>query len=132
MSDAQLPVQAGIYTTLTNDVPLMALITGVYDIVPKEQLFPFITIGDVTQTDDSTKGVAGMDLTVTIHTWDQSDSRYRLKQIMGEVYRILHDTSYVVAGMNLINSRFEFSDVFKDPDGITTHGVQRFKIIVDA
>ena len=35
-----------------------------------------------------------------------------------------------VSGFNLINLRFEFSDVLRDPDGVTRHGVMRFRAII--
>jgi len=129
--DAQLAVQTGIYSALTGDAPLMALVTGIYDIVPEKQVFPFITIGEMTQVDDSTASVSGMDLTLMIHIWDQDLSRYKLKEIAGEIYRVLHNQNWAIAGMNLVNCRFEFSDVLGDPDGRTQHCLQRFRIITD-
>jgi hypothetical protein len=49
---------------------------------------------------------------------------------MSVVYDILHESSLSVSGADLINMRFEFSDIIKENDGITTHGVQRFRVFV--
>ena len=60
--------------------------------------------------------------------------RYRgsveIKNIMSVVYDILHESSLSVSGADLINMRFEFSDIIKENDGLTTHGVQRFRVFV--
>ena len=48
---------------------------------------------------------------------------------MDRIHDLLHDSSLSVSGFNLINSRFEFSDILRDPDGVTRHGVMRFRVI---
>ena len=35
-----------------------------------------------------------------------------------------------VSGASLVNARFETSDILNDPDGITKHGVQRFRFVI--
>ena len=61
-------------------------------------------------------------------------SRYRgskeAKEIMDRIHTLLHDSSLTVSGTNLINLRFEFSDLVRDPDGITRHGIMRFRAIL--
>ena len=135
MIDSQVAVQQAIFSELKADTQLMAVIKGVFDVVPDNQQFPYITIGDMTAIDGSTQGVDGMEITLTIHSWDQSESRLRLKQIMGDVVEILHCAELVPSGSpqihNIINVRFEYSDLFKDPDNRTWHGVQRFRIVTD-
>ena len=49
---------------------------------------------------------------------------------MDRVHTLLHDSSLSVTGSNFINMRFEFSDIIRDPDGITRHGVMRFRAIM--
>jgi hypothetical protein len=48
---------------------------------------------------------------------------------MDKIHDLLHDVSLAVSGVNLINLRFEYSDIMRDPDGITRHGVMRFRAI---
>ena len=57
-------------------------------------------------------------------------SSVEIKNIMSVVYDILHESSLSVSGASLINMRFEFSDIIKENDGLTTHGVQRFRVFV--
>jgi len=42
----------------------------------------------------------------------------------------LHKASLTVTGANHINTRFEYSDVVREQDGLTYHGVQRFRTIL--
>ena len=52
------------------------------------------------------------------------------KNIMDRIHDLLHDSSLSVTGFNLVNLRFEFSDILRDPDGVTRHGVMRFRAII--
>lgn len=132
MNDSLLTVQTAIYDALKNDAELSNVITGVFDHVPKDQPYPFVTLGEATTVDASTKGIPGMEHTLTLHTWDQGESSLRLKEIMGVLLNLLHDTELVLTSPhNLVNIRFEFAETFKDPDGFTLHGVQRFRIVTD-
>lgn len=135
MIDATVPLQTLLYDTLTNDSSLSAVVTGVFDTVPDEQPTPFITIGDISSLDYSTHGIPGQEHTVTIHVWDEGESRLVSKQIAGIVIGALHDKDLTFTGSpvhhRLLNIRWEFTDVFKDPDGRTWHGVVRFRVVTD-
>ena len=65
-----------------------------------------------------------------IHTIKNFYTPKECKQIMDKVHDLLHDNSLNVSGFNLINLRFEFSDVIKENDGRTTHGLQRFRAVI--
>ena len=101
----------------------------VVDEVVGSTTYPFINIGDDTITDYSTKDLDGGEITMTLHIWSQYKGAKETKQIMDRLHEILHDSSLSVSGFNLINSRFEFSDILRDPDGVTRHGVMRFRVI---
>ena len=49
---------------------------------------------------------------------------------MARIYALLHESNLSVTGASLVNLRFEFSDVIKENDGLTMHGLQRFRAIV--
>ena len=49
---------------------------------------------------------------------------------MDRIHTLLHDSSLSVSGFNLVNTRFEFMDILRDPDGITMHGVMRFRAVM--
>ena len=49
---------------------------------------------------------------------------------MQSVYEKLHNTAISVIGASLINIRQEFSTTLTETDGITRHGVMRFRVII--
>ena len=77
-----------------------------------------------------TKDLDGGEFTVTFDIWSEYKGAKECKQIMDRVHTLLHNHSLSVSGFNLINLRFEFSDILIDPDGVTRHGVMRFRAII--
>lgn len=128
-SDPSLPLQAAIYEALTADVSLMEKITGVFDSVPESTGFPYITIGEGTMSDLGAHTFDGAETNITIHTWARGRGRKQTKEIMADVYRILHDSTLDISGHILVLARFDFAETMLDPDGVTYHGVQRFRFI---
>jgi hypothetical protein len=125
-----LPIQAAIFDALSGDAQLTSMATGVFDQVPEKTAFPYVTIGENTLSDWGSHTFDGANAIVTIHTWARGGGRKKCKEIMGEIYRILHNGSIAIDGFSLVVLRFEFGETIKDPDGQTYHGVQRFKLLV--
>jgi hypothetical protein len=49
---------------------------------------------------------------------------------MQEVYSKLHDAAITVTDASLVLIRHEFSTTLEEADGITRHGVMRFRALV--
>jgi hypothetical protein len=124
---SEIAIQQALFTKLS------ALTTPVYDYVKQDKntAFPYITIGEATHSDWSTDSESGFECTVTIHVWSRKEGRKEVKTIQGEVYAALHRQALTVTGYALVDCNFENSDTFLDPDGITHHGTQTFRIIID-
>ena len=131
MSIGQFALQTTIYSTLNGDNTLTnTLGAGVFDEVVENASYPFVSLGEETAVDYSTKDLDGGEFTINIHVWSQYKGSKQTKEIMDRVHDLLHDSSLSVSGFNLANLRFEFSDILRDPDGITRHGVMRFRAII--
>jgi hypothetical protein len=132
MSDARLLLQKAIYSRLTGNAALMAKLTGVFDFIPDNQTYPFIQIGEVDYSPFDTQTFDGFQGTITINLWHRSSSRGRstLHDIQNDVYNLLHNWIPSVSGYTVVSMRFDFSNIIVDPDAVTYHGVQRFKIIM--
>ena len=131
MTDFAVTLQTTVYNALLASNPLTTKLGGnnIYDFVPENTAFPYVKIGDQTMVDDGTKTKNGTDFTIMIHTFSRYRGSKEIKEIMSLVYDVLHESSLSVSGaMN--NMRFEFSDIIKENDGLTTHGVQRFRVFV--
>ena len=123
-------LQEAIYTALDDDASLGALITGIYDFVPQDEVaFPYITIGNDTAIDWSAKNFDGMEHTVVVDVWDQNTNRIPLKKIGEAVYNVLHNQTIAISGQNMVNIRCEFEQTLRDPDGFTFHLIQRYRVI---
>ena len=133
MADASWELQQALFSKLDGDTTLGALITGVFDSVPKDQAFPYITIGDDTVGDFGTKTEAGQDHVVMITAWARSRGRKTVKQILARVYTLLHEQTLVdptsPTVFENVLTRFIGSHMRRDPDGLTHQGESEFRII---
>jgi len=130
MSDHSLELQKSILDALDGDSTLQSLVTDVYDFVPESTAFPYVKIGEETSLDNGTKTLQGNEHTLVIHTFSRYRGSKEVKEIMSRIYALLHESSLSVSGASLVNLRFEFSDVIKENDGFTSHGIQRFRAVV--
>ncbi|MFQ5954710.1 MAG: DUF3168 domain-containing protein [Kiloniellales bacterium] len=130
MADASGAVQTAIYDRLTGDATLMGMVKAVHDQVPEDAKFPYVTIGDDTATDFDTKTETGQELTLTLHAWSRAHGRKEVKDILARIYALLHEQALTITGFTHVLARFEFTQTFRDPDGLTQHGVARYRVIV--
>lgn len=103
---------------------------SVFDDVPVNTAYPYVVIGEETTSNNGTKTKDGLEHTLTIHAWSQYRGRREIKEIMKSVYENLHNTAISVSGATLVNIRQEFSTTLAETDGITRHGVMRFRVII--
>lgn len=126
-------LQQQVYARLTGNVSLMADITGVFDFVPDNQAFPYVTIGDTEFQDNGTKTFEIFDTTMMIHVWARPGARGRapVLDIMTKIYDLLHHHDFTgITGFNTINLRYDFSEVLVEVDRVTYHGVIRFSVLL--
>jgi len=125
-------LQKAIYAKLNDATISGASVSDVpiYDDVPEGTVAPYINIGEETAINDGTKTVDAVEHTLTIHIWSEYRGRYEIKHIMQQVYQNLHNTAITVSGASLVNIRQEFATTLEEADGITRHGVMRFRAIV--
>jgi len=130
MADAAFAVQTAVYDRLTGDPTLMALVDAVNDQVPENAAFPYVAIGEDTAVDFGTKSEPGQELTLTLHAWSRAHGRKQVKDILARVHALLHEQALPVSGFSHVLTRFAFTETFRDPDGLTQHGVARYRVVV--
>ena len=128
-ADGSWELQKAIYSALTGDGALMAMITGVHGHVPQGTAFPYVTLGESTAVDWRTVGHNGMETTLFFQVWSRERGHREVKQILAEIYRILNDAKLTVPGHELVFLRYGFSQTSKDPDGATYHGVAHYEAL---
>lgn len=92
--------------------------------------FPYVVIGNDTHVPFDTDDASGSEATLVIHTWSRAKKVSETKEIQGSVYDALHRYDLEVEGFHLVTMDFEYSETFLDPDALTFHGVQRFRILL--
>ncbi len=131
MSFHSWELQKAIFTKLNGNVDgLAGENIPVYDDVPQQSNYPYVQIGEETSANNGTKTLDGVEHTLTMHIWSQYRGRREIKTIMKSVYDLLHNTAISVSGASLVNVRQEFSTTLSENDGITRHGVIRFRAVV--
>ena len=103
---------------------------GVYDHVPTGTAYPYISLGEETAINVGSKDKDGNEHTMTLHVWSQYQGRREIKEIMQSIYTQLHDTAISVTGASFVNIKHEFETTLMEADGITRHGVIRFRAVV--
>lgn len=123
-------VQTAIYAKL---IANPAIVTYSQGAVPQNTLALYAVIGNDTINQWDTDGRTGYDITVTIHSWDSRAGNRGLmgvKGLMDSIYTKLHRQELSITGDTVIGVEQVFAESFIDTDGITAHGVQRFRLIL--
>jgi hypothetical protein len=129
MSTATYEIQRALYDALLSDATVMDLVEGVFDDVPDNQPFPYIQIGEETETNKpSTMLVPGRESTLTIHIWSRAHGYHEAKAIAGKIIGCLEDRPLTLAGWQWTSTLYEFGQFMRDADGITRHGILRFRV----
>lgn len=120
-------LQQAVFDQLSNypDMPT------VYDDVPVDAAFPYVVIGEDTHIPFDTDDSLGSESTVTLHVWSRYRGKKEAKEIQALIYDAMTRHPLVLDAHDLITIEFEYSEVVLDPDGITRHGVQRFRAITE-
>ncbi len=103
----------------------------VYDAVPQKASFPYVTIGEATATDWGTKTGDGTEVTVTVHTWSRYHGRKECLETMDTVLGLVTGGPLALAGFSVVTAELELLEVLEEPDGITRHGVQKFRFRIE-
>jgi hypothetical protein len=125
-------LQGAIYTALHE-----AQVCGgrIYDGVPEKPAFPYITIGDSQVIDDGggdPQCTGGWEIFEDIHIWSRHPERSKreLKQISAQVASVLLDVA-TVEDFRVVVRQVQAFRAFRDPDGITEHGVLTMRFLLD-
>ncbi len=123
-------LQQAIFAALDGDATLSNMITGVFDHVPQDAEYPYVTIGDMRSSDLSTKTTQAAEIDVTINTYTRSKGSKANLDILARINELLHDAELTLATCTLVSLRFASSEVTRRSDGFTYQGIVRFRAVV--
>lgn len=131
-SDADLALQKAIFECLTTDEGVADLVGArVYDAVPGNTGFPYLTLGEAQVEDWGAGDAEGREHWLSMNIFSRSGGRAEAKSIMGAVYAALHDTGLTLEGHALINMRFQSAETRRESDGATWRGTIRFRAVTE-
>lgn len=133
MADRSVELFAAIYAQLANNAALTALIGSgrVWDHVKPGAALPYVVIGDETAVDYGTSLTDAQEHTITVHTWSEAPTSLQVKRMQAAVRAALHERPLTLSAGTCAQIRQEFKETMRDPDGITHHGVQRFRAVTE-
>jgi hypothetical protein len=115
-------LQEAIYNRFKND---SSITVGVYDEVDETATLPYITIGEDTVTDFSTKDYTGENTTATLHCFSNYEGKKEVKQLLDLMLRSLTKTPLTIVGFSVEDLQREFLTVINE-QGIY-HGIMRIR-----
>jgi hypothetical protein len=121
-------LQKAIYAILDADVPLAALITGVYDHPPEDDAGISVSLGDFTRTDSGTKTDDIVEHVAQVNVWSSGLSFAAVGIVQGAIRDLLHRQTIATDTGAAVHCFETFSEVVPESDG-ELHGVQRFTIL---
>lgn len=121
MKSPLLPLQKAIYDRLKANLTCL-----VYDHVPDGVTMPYVTLGEDTSVDWSTKLENGQEVTHTLHIWSEYKGMMESKQIIDQVIQALTSSPLQVEGFFVVSARLDMVETMRDPEGYR-HGIVRFR-----
>lgn len=118
---------------LTGLLPVYAGVPQVFTHVPQKvnNKYPYVVLYDAGfDNTDNSEGVR-YDGTLNLHTWSDSRDLSTIGNIQKAIFNALHNKDISISDYGLVELHQEFTTILRDPDGITMHGVQRFRIMLE-
>jgi hypothetical protein len=118
--------------TLTGLLSSYAGSPSVFTHVPQDlgEAYPWVSIFGIESNQFDNDVTLGFDSTMTVHSWSNQRDMAEINNIKTAIYNVLHNNDLTYTGYSNVEFCQEFETTLRDPDGITLHGVQRFKIIM--
>ena len=132
MPHPSLALQKAVFAALVAGSGVGALIGDrIFDAAPRNATFPYATFGDARVTDWSTGTEDGAEHRLVLHLWSRERGKTEAWAAIEAIRATLHNAALDLDGHALANLRFEAADVGRDPDGITWHGIARFRAVTE-
>jgi hypothetical protein len=115
-ADVLGPLQQAVYARLTGDVDLSADVTGVYDDVPEDAQYPYVTISTVASSPDNELGEYGRQTVVQLDVWSAYRGFAEATGILSHIERLLDRQPLPITGHSTVAVRHASVTALRDPD----------------
>lgn len=130
---ATLALQKAVFDALTTALATSGPTGGavpIKDHVLADQAAPYVVLGEGAVEPFDTDTEVGQEHRVLLHVYtDRNRGMKDTKTLLKKIYDALHQVPLTVAGAALLLLYHEFEEVLLEPDGLTFHGVARYRAI---
>jgi hypothetical protein len=130
-----LELQGLIVSTLEADAAVTALVSDrIYDRVENfntDVVFPYVNFATSVETSNDADCIKGSDIFIQIDVWSREAGFVECKKIASAVRDALHDRDLQLTENALALLRCDRIRVFRDADGLTSHGVVELQALVE-
>lgn len=124
-------VQEAIYSALSADSTLGALVTGVFDAPPENQTHPYVVVGDAVEYPMDTLASTMKRVDIDVTAWSQYPGMKEAVAILDRVVVLLHKVSLSVTGYQHVGTVQTPTQVTRgENEGVARRGVARFSVWV--
>lgn len=126
---ADLELQAAMKAHLVADSTITALLgtpPRLYQDVPSPPTFPYATLGETQESDDSSSCQAASDIYADIHVWSREPGFEQIKRIASAIRLSLHDAELTLASERCVLIEHKVTRHFRDGEGPVKHSVVTF------
>lgn len=127
MTDPSLLVQAAIVERLRAAEGVGNII---YDRVPRDVVTPYISIGQSQVNSDDAECIDGFEVFQQVDVWSTKPGFEECKALGEKVRAALHRKEILIDGLPF-EIEHQFTNTFRDSDGLTSHGVLSFRVLID-
>ncbi len=134
-----LELRIAIVAALKASAPLAALLAvdpldatpAVFDHAPQDATFPYEVVGEPNGVDHDTDDTLGWDAELVIHQFSRFRGFEEVERIQRENDDALNRTEPVLVDGRIVTLHRVSVDGVLDPDGLTRHGIHRFRAIIE-
>lgn len=125
------PLQKAVFLVLSADTTLQNTVSGVFDFVPDNTIYPYICVGEATGRDYSTATTSGMEFRFPVRLFSREGGRKQAAEMLQRIHSLLHRQPLSVDDQALVMLRCESSEIRLENDGATYQGILRFRAILE-
>lgn len=134
MSSASWALQQAAYAALAASSAVQALAGNparIYDAVPRGAVFPYLVIGDDSETNNDTKTEQSAEHELAIAAWSRAGGRQECKLLADAVRATLDGAALTLTGHVLIDIRYLSAQFLRESDGLTFRAVVRLRAVTE-
>ncbi|RWX71892.1 DUF3168 domain-containing protein [Mesorhizobium sp. M2A.F.Ca.ET.039.01.1.1] len=132
MTSPSLELQGAIVARLKGVAAVTSLIgQRVYDTVPANPIFPYVTVGPMVELSDDADCIKGFDITFDINVWSRAVGFPEAERISDAVRIGILEPELALADNALVYLQHRQNVFSRDPDGLTNRARMSFEAFAE-